>query len=261
MAQRRPDNKRMKRWLIAGSCVAMGLCVSGVAYAQAGRVGVSKPLVLLVVLAALSLVPFVVMMATSFVKIAVVLSLVRNAIGTQQVPPNIIVTGLAMILTIYIMVPVGYEVYNSTSTIINQGSNQPLLSQASVELLGKAVKEGKEPVRAFLMKHAHKKEKQLFYKLALKLRTTEEQRKEVGEDDFMNLVPAFVISELTEAFQIGFILFLPFLIIDLVIANVLLSLGMFQISPITLSLPFKLLLFVLVDGWHVITKGLILGYV
>jgi type III secretion protein R len=251
----------MRRWLMAASCAVVGLGVSSVAYAQAGRVGVSKPLVLLVVLAALSLVPFVIMMSTSFVKIAVVLALVRNAIGTQQVPPNIIVTGLAMILTIYIMVPVGYNVYNVTSDIINQGTNQPLLSQASVELLGKAVKEGKEPVRQFLIKNTHKKEKELFYKLALKLRTTEEERKDIAEDDFLNLVPAFVISELTEAFQIGFILFLPFLIIDLVIANVLLSLGMFQISPITLSLPFKLLLFVLVDGWHVITKGLILGYV
>ena len=239
----------------------MFIGISSVAYAQAGRVGVSKPLVLLVVLAALSLVPFVIMMSTSFVKIAVVLALVRNAIGTQQVPPNIIVTGLAMILTIYIMVPVGYNIYNASSDIINQGTNQPLMSQASVELLGKAVKVGKEPMREFLLKHTHKKEKQLFYKLALKLRSTDEQRADVGENDFMNLVPAFVISELTEAFQIGFILFLPFLIIDLVIANVLLSLGMFQISPITLSLPFKLLLFVLVDGWSVITKGLILGYV
>ena len=261
MARKHNNKTRTRKWLTAAAFAVMGVGLSSVAYAQAGRVGVSKPLVLLVVLAALSLVPFVIMMATSFVKIAVVLALVRNAIGTQQVPPNIIVTGLAMILTIYIMVPVGYDIYNSTSNIINEGTNQPLLSQASVELLGKAAEKGKEPVRAFLLKHTHKKEKQLFYKLALKLRSTEEQRKDITEDDFMNLVPAFVISELTEAFQIGFILFLPFLIIDLVIANVLLSLGMFQISPITLSLPFKLLLFVLVDGWHVITKGLILGYV
>lgn len=254
-------SKKHRKWIIAGTVALAGLCVSAVAYAQAGRIGVSKPLVLLIVLAALSLVPFVIMMATSFVKIAVVLALVRNAIGTQQVPPNLIVTGLAMILTIYIMVPVGYDVYNVAGDVINQGTNQPLLSQASVELLGKAAKKGKEPVRNFLIKHVHKEERQLFYKLAMKLRPTEEQREEISDTDFVNLVPAFVVSELTEAFQIGFILFLPFLIIDLVIANILLSLGMFQISPITLSLPFKLLLFVLVDGWHVITKGLILGYV
>jgi len=261
MTKVRTKKKIRMSWIVAGVCALAGLSISAIAYAQAGKVGVSKPLVLLVVLASLSLLPFVIMMSTSFVKIAVVLALVRNAIGTQQVPPNIIVTGLAMILTIYIMVPVGYNVYDATSQIINQGSNQPLLSQASVELLGKAAKNGKEPVRNFLIKHAHKEERQLFYKLAMKLRTTEEQRKDIKDTDFVNLIPAFVISELTEAFQIGFILFLPFLIIDLVIANVLLSLGMFQISPITISLPFKLLLFVLVDGWHVITKGLILGYI
>jgi len=250
-----------RKWIIVGIFAVVGICVSSVAYAQAGKVGVSKPLVLLMVLAALSLVPFVVMMATSFVKIAVVLALVRNAVGTQQVPPNIIVTGLAMILTIYIMVPVGYDVYNKAGTIINQGTNQPLLSQASVELLGKAVKDGKEPVRNFLIKHVHNADRQLFYTLAMKLRTDEAQRAAISDTDFVNLIPAFVVSELTEAFQIGFILFLPFLIIDLVIANILLSLGMFQISPITISLPFKLLLFVLVDGWHVIARGLILGYV
>jgi type III secretion protein R len=256
---RKKSSKR--RWVVSAAVALTGIGLSSVAYAQAGRVGVSKPLVLLIVLATLSLLPFVIMMATSFVKIAVVLALIRNAIGTQQVPPNVIVTGLAMILTIYIMVPVGYDVYGVTRNIINQGTNQPLLSQASVELLGKAAKVGKEPVRQFLIKHVHKEEKQLFYKLAMKLRTDEAQRKDITDTDFINLIPAFVVSELTEAFQIGFILFLPFLIIDLVIANILLSLGMFQISPITISLPFKLLLFVLVDGWHVITKGLILGYV
>jgi len=123
------------------------------------------------------------------------------------------------------------------------------------------VDKGKEPVRQFLIKHVHAKERTLFYNLALKLRKTEEDRTEIKDDDFINLIPAFVVSELSEAFQIGFIIFLPFVVIDLVIANILLALGMFQISPITISLPFKLLLFVLVDGWHVIAKGLILGYV
>ncbi|MBI4124319.1 MAG: EscR/YscR/HrcR family type III secretion system export apparatus protein, partial [Deltaproteobacteria bacterium] len=146
-------------------------------------------------------------------------------------------------------------------TTINQGTNQPLLSQASVELLAKASKEGKEPVRDFLLRHTHAAEQELFYNLAVEMRRSEEAKAAVGEKDFLNVIPAFVISELTEAFQIGFVIFLPFLIIDLVIANILLSLGMFQISPVTLSLPFKLLLFVMVDGWHLIVKGLIQGYV
>lgn len=252
----------MKKKVIFGSVVvSLMLGVSAEVFAQAGSVGVSRPLILLIALAALSLVPFLVMMITSFVKIAVVLALIRNALGTQQVPPNIIITGLAMILTIYVMVPVGYDVYRAAEKVINQGTNQPLLSQASVELLKRGAADGKEPVRNFLLKHVHPGERSLFYNLALKLRTSEEDRQKITDQDFINLVPAFVVSELTEAFQIGFIIFLPFLIIDLVIANILLSLGMFQISPITISLPFKLLLFVLVDGWHIISKGLILGYV
>jgi len=242
-----------------------GILMSVPAFAVQGQamsaIGVSRPLVMLVALAAISMVPFVVMMATSFVKLAVVLSLIRSAIGTQQVPPNVVITGLALILTIYVMMPVGYDVYRASGSIINQGTNQPLLSQASVELMVKAVDKGKEPVRDFLLKHVHAQERSLFYNLALKLVKNEDDRSNVTDKDFINLIPAFCVSELTEAFQIGFVIFLPFLIIDIVVANILLSLGMFQISPITLSLPFKLLLFVLVDGWHLITKGLILGYV
>lgn len=253
--------RRRRKLAIGASVSALCMSLSAVAYAQAGAAGVSKPLVLLVVLDAMSLVPFLVMMITSFVKIAVVLALIRNALGTQQVPPNIVITGLAMILTIYIMVPVGYSVYRSAGATINQGTNQPLLSQVSLQLLAKAVEEGKEPIRAFLLKNVHPQERALFYSLALKLRATDEDRAEVTDEDFINIIPAFVVSELSEAFQIGFVIFLPFLIIDLVIANILLSLGMFQISPITISLPFKLLLFVLVDGWHLIARGLILGYV
>jgi len=254
--------RRQKKKMIVGSAGCLACTgISAVAFAQASGVGVSKPLVMLAVLAALAMVPFIVMMVTSFVKIAVVLALIRNAMGTQQVPPNVIITGLAMILSIYIMVPVGYEVYRAAGSVINQGTNQPLISQASIKILVEGVDKGKEPVRQFLLKHVHEKERSLFYNLALKLHTNEGDRAAIHDNDFINLIPAFVVSELTEAFQIGFIIFLPFVVIDLVIANILLSLGMFQISPITISLPFKLLLFVLVDGWHIIAKGLILGYV
>jgi len=253
--------KNKKKLIVGIAGFVLTFAISAAAYAQTSNVGVSKPLLLLMVLAALAMVPFVVMMVTSFVKIAVVLALVRNAMGTQQVPPNVVVTGLALILTIYIMVPVGYEIYRATGNIINQGTNQPLVSQTTIKLLGEAVDEGKEPVRQFLIKHVHEKERSLFYNLAMKLRKNDEDRAEIKDDDFVNIIPAFVISELSEAFQIGFIIFLPFVVIDLVIANILLSLGMFQISPITISLPFKLLLFVLVGGWHMIAKGLILGYV
>ncbi len=224
-----------------------------------GEQAVSRPLLLIFILGALSILPFVIMMTTSFVKIAVVLALVRNALGAQQIPPNPIVTGLAMILTVYIMMPVGIEIYKTAGATINQGSNQPVLSTVTVNLLVEAIKQAKEPVRDFLLKHAHEKERTLFTGLAKKMRKPED-REAVTDKDFEILVPSFVISELTEAFQIGFIIFLPFLVVDIVVTNILLSLGMFQISPITVALPFKLLLFVLVDGWHLIAKGLIMGY-
>ena len=224
-----------------------------------GGQAVARPIVLLLILLGISVVPFIIMMTTSFVKIAVVLALIRNAIGTQQIPPNPIITGLAFILTIYIMAPVGQEIYKVAGGTIQQGSNKPVISDATVSLMVKGIQESREPVRNFLIKHAHTKERELFYDLARKMRP-EEDREQITDKDFMILVPSFVISELSEAFQIGFIIFLPFLVIDIVVTNILLSLGMFQISPVTVSLPFKLLLFVLVDGWFLIAKGLILGY-
>lgn len=253
-----------------GLAMTLTLLFSPSVFAQAGAIpsvvgavpgqALARPLVLLFILAGLALLPFIIMMTTSFVKIAVVLSLVRNALGTQQIPPNPVITGLAMILTLYIMTPVGLEIYKTTGQTVNQGTNQPMMSEVTVNLLVQALKESKEPVRNFLMKHAHEKERLLFYNLAKKMRTPEDRDK-LGEKDLDILVPAFVISELSEAFQIGFIIFLPFLVIDIVVTNILLSLGMFQISPVTVALPFKLLLFVLVDGWHLIAKGLVMGYI
>jgi type III secretion protein R len=245
--------------LVTQNAFGQAMEIPGLAGGTAAEQAISRPLLLISILGSLSLLPFVIMMTTSFVKIAVVLSLIRNALGTQQIPPNTIITGLAMILTVYIMVPTGLEIYRTAGATINQGSNQPVLSQVTVNLLVQAVKEAKEPMRVFLAKHAHAKEKELFTTLAKKMRKAED-RDQVTDNSFETLIPAFVISELTEAFQIGFIIFLPFLVIDLVVTNVLLSLGMFQISPITVALPFKLLLFVLVEGWHLIARGLILGY-
>lgn len=242
-------------FLFAGDAVfAQAEAVGGVA-GQA----IARPLILILLLVGISIAPFVVMMTTSFVKIAVVLALIRNALGTQQIPPNPIITGLALILSLYIMVPVGVDIYKVAGQTIQQGSNKPLLSDFTVNLLVKGIREAREPVRSFLLKNVHPKEQGLFFDLGRKMRKVEE-REEVTDKDFVVLIPAFVISELSEAFQIGFIVFLPFLVIDIVVTNILLALGMFQISPITVSLPFKLLLFVLVDGWHLIAKGLILGY-
>ena len=218
----------------------------------------NRPLVLILALAALSLVPFVLMMVTSFVKISVVLSIVRSALGTQQIPPTPVITGLAVILTVYIMAPVGQAMYRAAEVnVLEKGGG--LVSSRTVAQLLEAGSRAKEPLREFLVKKVTHKDRGLFFHLARKMRTAEE-REAIGDRDFLVIVPAFVVSELKEAFQIGFILFVPFLVIDLVVSNILLALGMQMLSPSTISMPFKLLLFVLVDGWYLIAKGLVVGY-
>jgi type III secretion protein R len=218
----------------------------------------NRPLVLMIALGVLALVPFVLLMVTSFVKISVVLSIIRSAMGTQQIPPTQVITGLAIILTVYIMSPVFQDMYRAAQVdIMAKGSS--LFSSESVGQLLDAGNRAKEPLRGFLTKKVSVKDKNLFYNLALKMRKVED-RKDIAEQDFLVLVPAFVVSELKEAFQIGFILFVPFIVIDMVVANILLALGMQMLSPTTISMPFKILLFVLVDGWYLIAKGLVIGY-
>jgi type III secretion protein R len=218
----------------------------------------NRPLILMIALAALALVPFVLMMVTSFVKISVVLSIVRSAMGTQQIPPTQVITGLAIILTVYIMAPVGTAMYKESGIDVARGSS--VFSEQTVEQLLQAASRSKEPLRDFLLKKVTNKDRALFYNLAIKMRKTPEEREGITDRDFMVVVPAFVVSELKEAFQIGFILFVPFIVIDMVVANILLALGMHMLSPTTISMPFKLLLFVLVDGWYLIAKGLVVGY-
>ena len=218
----------------------------------------SRPLVLILALAALGLVPFVILMLTSFVKISVVLSVIRSALGTQQIPPTQVITGLAIILTIYIMAPVGLAMYR-TSEVDIQGARGDVVSGETVSKLLKAGAKAREPLRDFLIKKVNMKDRSLFFNLARKMRS-EQDRKELTDADFIVIIPAFVVSELKEAFQIGFILFVPFIVIDMVVANILLALGMNMLSPNTISMPFKFLLFVLVDGWYLIAKGLVVGY-
>ncbi|MCE9666638.1 type III secretion system export apparatus subunit SctR [Myxococcus stipitatus] len=218
----------------------------------------SRPLILILALAAMGLVPFALMMVTSFVKISVVLSIVRSALGTQQIPPTQVITGLAVILTVYIMAPVGTSMYREAGVDIWAKGPGVFSSETVGSMLGAANK-SKEPLRAWLMKKVTVKDRSLFYNLAKKMRTGED-RDAVKDDDFMVIIPAFVVSELKEAFQIGFLLFVPFIVIDMVVANILLALGMHMLSPTTISMPFKLLLFVLVDGWYLIAKGLVVGY-
>jgi type III secretion protein R len=202
----------------------------------------------------LALAPFVAVMVTSFTKIVVTLSLLRNALGLQQVPPNIVLNGLALILTLYVMYPVGQQM-----AAANQGVKPVAAVSSDTQALFTYADKAKEPLRAFLMKHSTPRERAFFLKTAQRINGPEKARA-MTQRDFIVVVPAFTVSELAAAFQIGFLIFLPFLIIDLVVSNILLAMGMMMLSPTTVSLPFKLLLFVLIDGWVKLAHGLVLSY-
>jgi type III secretion protein R len=210
----------------------------------------SNQLQLMGLLAVLSLVPFAIMMLTSFSKIVVVLSIVRSALGTQQAPPTMVLTGLAAVLSATVMAPTFEAMWSQGREHWREGPDaMAMLSEAGTVL---------QPLKAFLLKHGSADERTRFVDLARELRGEDDAS--VTEEDLTVVVPAFVITELKEAFIIGFLVFLPFLILDMLIANVLLALGMQTLSPSQVSLPFKILLFVAVDGWALLSRGLILGY-
>ena len=214
-----------------------------------------SPALVVTTVVGLAMAPFVAVMVTSFTKIVVVLSLLRNALGLQQVPPNVVINGLAIILSIYVMNPVILATYDAVNGKMQEQPAAPMDVDRMLDL----VEAGKEPLRAFLIRHSSEQERAFFLSSAQRL-LPEERRASVGIDDYVVVVPAYTVSELTAAFQIGFLIFLPFLIIDPVVSNILLAMGMMMLSPTTVSLPFKLLLFVFLDGWAKLVHGLILTY-
>ncbi|HJK91722.1 MAG TPA: type III secretion system export apparatus subunit SctR [Polyangiaceae bacterium LLY-WYZ-15_(1-7)] len=245
---------------------ALAVATLGVAFFGAPAVAAAqdegfgaRPVVSLLALAALTVLPFLFMTATSFVKISVVLSILRNALGTGQVPSGTIITGLSVILTLYVMTPVGQEIAAVAGPAAARVDVEDPLEEDSFEALLEAIDAGKEPLRDFLERNAGERERALFLDLA-RARRAPDTRDDVSARDLLVLLPAFLITELAEAFQIGFLVFIPFLVIDMVVANVLLALGMHMLSPTTVSLPFKLLLFVLVEGWYLLARALVLGY-
>lgn len=226
------------------------LCAKTESLASVDQLGgglLSDPFYLLFFLIGISLLPFLAIMTTSFTKIVVVLSIARQAIGTAQTPPNIVIMSLAIMLTCFSMYPVFVEIYDSLD-------RSSFNSVKGAEALEKVVKSAQEPIRKFLSKHAKTEDRDLFLTLMNKSETTAASKVEAF--DFIILAPAFLISELTLAFQIGFLVYLPFLVIDMTVANLLMALGMQMLAPTTISLPFKILLFVLVDGWRLLSEGL-----
>lgn len=197
---------------------------------------------ILLILTLLSLVPAFLLMMTSFTRIIVVLSLLRSAVGTQQTPPNQVIIGLALFLTVFIMAPVAGQ--------INEEAIKPYLdNQISQQ---QAWDNAYSPLRSFMLRQTREKDLALFVKLSGVEKP--ENRQDVPA---VVLIPAYVISELKTAFQIGFMIYIPFLVIDMVVASTLMSMGMFMLPPVMISLPFKILLFVMVDGWYLVVKTLV----
>ncbi|QQX80546.1 flagellar type III secretion system pore protein FliP [Shewanella sp. KX20019] len=231
-------------------------CFSSAAYAGDGLTlfsladgdktqSVNIKLEILALMTVLSFLPALLMMLTSFTRIIVVLAILRQALGLQQSPPNKVLIGIALVLTIFIMRPVGQSIYDEAFLPYDQGQIE----------LTEAVALGEKPLRQFMLAQTRETDLEQMLKIADEPTTlTAEQI------PFFVLMPAFVLSELKTAFQIGFLLFLPFLVIDLVVASVLMSMGMMMLSPLIISLPFKLMVFVLVDGWSMTVSTLVASY-
>ena len=211
----------------------------------------TDPFLLILTLVGLSLAPFLAVMVTSFAKLAIVFFLIRNALGIQEIPPNVVLYGLALILSIYIMAPVGLATFERLE-------GRDLSGLDTRTLLGELA-EATTPWREFLIKHSDPETRIFFVEAADQL-WPELMQGDVDETNLLILIPSFTASELRRGFEIGFLIYLPFVVIDLVVSNILLAMGMMMVSPMTISLPFKLFLFVLVDGWSRLIQGLVLSY-
>lgn len=199
---------------------------------------------MLIVMSVFSLIPFIFCCMTSFLRFVIVFSMLKTAMGTQQVPPSIVIIGLSMILTFYTMGTTFQKMYELGSVPYNKNQNIVL-----------AIEEGSKPLKEFMMKQTRESDLAFFVELSQKT-----PPKSPDEITVWQVAPAFIMSELKTAFEIGFIIFVPFIVLDLVVANILLALGMFMLSPTIISLPFKLLIFIAVDGWALIVQGLVTSY-
>lgn len=252
--------KFKKLFILITVCVVLMIVMSAVAYATSPGVSVTitgaeeptdriEALELLFFVTILSLLPSIIIMMTSFTRTVIVLSFVRNSIGLQQTPPNQIIIGLALFLTLFIMQPVIKD--------IKAVAYEPYVAGEITQ--SEAVKEASKPLKTFMLKNTNESDLSLFLSLADRPQadTTEQLINDTGLDV---VIPAFITSELKRAFTMGFLIFVPFLIIDMVVASTLMSMGMIMLPPAMISLPFKLMLFVLIDGWGMIVKTLVISF-
>lgn len=234
----------MNPWLRAAILIGVVplACQASPAFAQAGAAGTAEAMRVAVILSVLAVVPAILISTTSFIRIVVVLAMVRHAFGMPQTPPNAVLTSLALFMTAFVMGP--------TLSELNAKSLQPLLSgQAEI---AQAMERGAAPLKAFMLRQTRDSDIEMIYRMS---GAPLPQRAE--DVELFKLTPAFMLNELRVAFTIGFVILLPFLLIDLVVASILLSLGMMMVPPATISLPVKVLMFVLIDGWSLVLEGLL----
>lgn len=210
-----------------------------------GGTAAGRLIQLVVLMTVITLAPSILIMMTSFMRIVIVLSFLRSAMGTQQTPPNQVIVSLALFLTAFIMAPVFEQAYSD--------GVQPLLEEKITE--EQALERAGAPFHTFMMKHTREKDLRLFISMSPGL-----EIKEPEDTPFRVLIPAFMISELKRAFEIGFLIFLPFMIIDMLVASILMAMGMMMLPPVMISLPFKLIFFVLVDGWYLVCGSLVKSF-
>ena len=247
----RPHRRRGGAFLLVGVAAALLLLIQPAAAQTVtlnlgdGPTATSRIVQLVLLITVLSLAPSILVMTTSFTRIVVVLSFLRSALGLQQTPPNAVLVGLALFLTVFIMAPTFQAVYD-------QGLSPLIQNQIGEE---EAMERSAGPVRDFMLKQVREQDLTLFMDVAHidKLESPEQTPLRV-------LIPAFMISELRRAFEIGFLLYVPFLIIDMVVASILMSMGMMMLPPVIISLPFKLIFFVLVDGWYLVAGSLVQSF-
>lgn len=212
-----------------------------------------------IILIFLALLPFIVMLLTSFMKIVITLSLLRSALGVQQIPPNQVINGIALILTIYVMFPTGMLMYEKAKPVLDKGLPTELFSAGSAGTMLAVINESKEPFRDFLIRNTSNKHIDDFYKLSQKT-FPDGVKQQMTPRDFIVVVPAFITTQVKAAFEIGVLIYLPFFVVDLVTSNILLAMQMMMLSPLSIALPLKLLLLVMIDGWTILVEGLVLSF-
>jgi type III secretion protein R len=210
-----------------------------------------------VALTLVALMPFVIMLLTSFVKIVIVLSLLRNALGAQQAPPNQVINGVALLLSIYIMYPTGVKMYQAAEPMMQKRDiPNEMVSAQTAQYVIDFVDTAKEPFRDFMIRNSSPKHHRSFHRIAYNL-LPPEYRDGLGSHDFIVVIPSYITGQLKSAFEIGVLIYIPFFVIDLVTSNILLAMGMMMLSPVTISMPLKLFLLVMLDGWTLLVQGLV----